>query len=164
MWLVKMDADGDTVWTATYGGSGDDRAHWGEETSDGGFILVGSTNSFGGPQHNVYVVKTRPDPSGVNEGIDAPREGYGLRVLPTPSASDVTLEFEVPRTQQVRIAIYNLLGQEIRVLVSHEIGVGTHQVTWDGLDGHGRPVPAGVYFVKLTTARASETCKAVVVD
>jgi len=164
MWLVKMDADGDTVWTATYGGNGDDRAYWGEETSDGGFVLVGSTNSFGAPQHNVYLVKTGPDQSGINEGIDAPRAAYGLRVLPVPSVSDVTLEFEIPRTQPVRIAIYNLLGQELRVLVSRVIGVGTHQVTWDGEDRHGRPVPAGVYFVKLTTARASETCKAVLME
>jgi len=164
MWLIKMDADGDTVWTATYGGNGDDQAYWGEETSDGGFILLGSTNSFGAPQHNVYLVKTRPDQSGVNGGIDEPRGGYRLRVLPIPSASDVDLEFEVPQTQPVRIVVYNLLGQEMRVLVSGVMEAGAHHVAWDGIDLRGRSVPAGVYFVKLTTACATETRKVVLIE
>jgi hypothetical protein len=164
MWLVKMDSDGDTVWTATYGGSGDDRASWAEETPDGGFILAGSTNSFGAPQHNVYVVKTAPDQSGVSEFTEAQRAGYNLSVLPTPSASDVTLEFEVSGPQPVRIAVYNALGQEIAVLENRVMGAGRQRVTWDGLDGRGQPVPAGVYFVRLATASACETSKAVLME
>jgi hypothetical protein len=164
MWLVKMDADGDTVWTATYGGNGDDRAYWGEETSDGGFILIGSTNSFGAPQHNVYLVKTRQDESGVSEGTPATKAEYGLRALPVPSASDVILEFNMPATQAVKVAIYNLRGQELRVLARQIFEAGANQVTWDRADRYGHRVPSGMYFVRLTTTRGSETCKAVVME
>jgi hypothetical protein len=164
MWLIKMDADGDTVWTATYGGPGDDRASWGEETADGGFILAGSTNSFGAPQHNVYVVKTAPDQSGARGVIDRPRAGYDLTVRPVPSASGVDLEFEVPRSQPVRIAVYNLLGREVAVLSNRVTGPGRHRIVWNGTDAHGRRVPAGVYFIRLAAGSACETRKAVVID
>jgi hypothetical protein len=164
MWLVNMDADGDTVWTATYGGLGDDRASWGEETADGGFVLVGSTNSFGGPQQSVYVVKTAPDQSGLGDVKDMPRAGHNLTVLPVPSAREVDLRFEVPGSQPVRIAVYNLLGQEVTVLSDCVMGTGEHRIVWNGTDAHGQRVPAGVYFVKLRTASTCETCKAVLLD
>jgi hypothetical protein len=58
VYLVKTDANGDTLWTRTYGGSGTD---WGEsvqQTSDGGYIIAGYTMSFGAGGFDVYLVKT----------------------------------------------------------------------------------------------------------
>jgi hypothetical protein len=163
MWLVKMDADGDTVWTAVYGGNGEDRAHSGGETSDGGYILAGSTNSFGAPQHNVYLVKTAPDQSGIAEGTDAPGQGFRLRVLPTPSASRVGIEYGLAVRKHVRLVIYNPLGKQVKVLANRLAGPGTHQVTWDGGDEMGRPVAAGVYFVRYSTDGVCRTSKVVLV-
>jgi hypothetical protein len=51
----------DTMWTKTYGGSGDDRGYFLQETSDGGYIIVGSTTSFGEGGYDVYLVKTDED-------------------------------------------------------------------------------------------------------
>jgi len=44
-WLVKLNSNGDTVWTRCYGGSGYDQANSVQQTSDGGFILAGWTTS-----------------------------------------------------------------------------------------------------------------------
>lgn len=49
---------GDTLWTRTYGGSGDDSGAFGRPTADGGYILVGQTKSFGAGDWDVYLVKT----------------------------------------------------------------------------------------------------------
>lgn len=46
-YLVKMDAAGDTTWTATYGGADEDKAEDVIQTSDGGYALTGSALSFG---------------------------------------------------------------------------------------------------------------------
>jgi len=59
-YLVKTDADGWLVWDSTYGGSGDDRAYSVCPTGDGGYILAGTTESFGSGMIDVYVVKTDP--------------------------------------------------------------------------------------------------------
>ncbi|HMU44330.1 MAG TPA: T9SS type A sorting domain-containing protein [Ignavibacteriaceae bacterium] len=47
VWLIKTTPDGDTLWTRTYGEIGDDLAYEVEQTVDGGFIIVGATESFG---------------------------------------------------------------------------------------------------------------------
>ena len=48
----------DTLWTRTYGGSNDDYAWSVEQTADGGYIVAGSTNSFGAGDFDCYLVKT----------------------------------------------------------------------------------------------------------
>src|SRR5665647_3555680 len=44
-WVVKLDGAGKKVWNATLGGSGDDRATAVQQTSDGGYVVAGDTNS-----------------------------------------------------------------------------------------------------------------------
>jgi hypothetical protein len=51
----------DTLWARTYGGSNWDFGYCAKQTSDGGYIVVGSTESFGAAQENMYLVKTDPD-------------------------------------------------------------------------------------------------------
>ena len=59
-YLVKVDADGDTVWTRTYGGSSGEEAFCIQQTSDEGFIIAGYTTSFGAGNQDFYVVRTDP--------------------------------------------------------------------------------------------------------
>ncbi|MGM0649129.1 MAG: DUF7619 domain-containing protein [Bacteroidota bacterium] len=63
IYLVRTDVYGDTLWTNTFGGDDYDRTSWSmnnslQITSDGGFIIVGETRSFGGSDSDVYMVKT----------------------------------------------------------------------------------------------------------
>ena len=58
VYLVKTNAFGDTLWTKTYGGSGDDEGHVVKQTSDGGYIISAITNSFGAIGNEVYLIKT----------------------------------------------------------------------------------------------------------
>jgi len=60
-YLIKTDPEGDTIWTRTYGGSGWDRGFSVQQTSDGGYIVVGATTSFGSGLYDVYLVKTDPN-------------------------------------------------------------------------------------------------------
>jgi len=61
MYLVRTDSNGDSLWTRTYGGSLVDQCNSVQETMDGGFILGGSTNSFGAGGFDIYFVKTDAD-------------------------------------------------------------------------------------------------------
>ncbi len=64
-WLVKTDANGDTLWTRTFGGSGSDPCHSVQQTTDGGYILGGFTGSYGAGSFDFWLVKT--DVSGTEE-------------------------------------------------------------------------------------------------
>ncbi|MFH1010077.1 MAG: hypothetical protein V1784_02440, partial [bacterium] len=58
VYLVKTNSQGDTLWTRTYGGSTWDWAESVQQTSDGGYIMAGVTNSFGAGNEDFYLVKT----------------------------------------------------------------------------------------------------------
>ncbi|MBD3232359.1 MAG: T9SS type A sorting domain-containing protein [candidate division Zixibacteria bacterium] len=57
-YLIITDEMGDTLWTRTYGVSGDDRLGSAIQTTDGGFILAGSTSSLEDPASCTYLVRT----------------------------------------------------------------------------------------------------------
>lgn len=58
VWLVRMDSNGDTLWTKTYGGVENDGGSAISFTSTGGFFLAGNTTSFGAGGQDVYMIKT----------------------------------------------------------------------------------------------------------
>jgi hypothetical protein len=56
-YLIRTNANGDTLWTKTYGGSNWDFAYSVEPTNDGGYIIAGATYSFGHGNEDMYLVK-----------------------------------------------------------------------------------------------------------
>lgn len=56
--LIKTDANGDTLWTKMYGGIGADAGNSVLQTNDGGYIVAGSTNSWGAGSTDAYLIKT----------------------------------------------------------------------------------------------------------
>ena len=57
-WLIKTDSNGDLEWQEYYGGSGDDRAFCGMQASDGGYAIVGQSNTGGSTGVDILLVKT----------------------------------------------------------------------------------------------------------
>ncbi|UCG04109.1 MAG: hypothetical protein JSW11_08995 [Candidatus Heimdallarchaeota archaeon] len=58
MWLVKTDANGSMEWNQTYGGLNDESASAVIQVADGGFLIAGSTESYGAGDKDVWLVKT----------------------------------------------------------------------------------------------------------
>jgi len=71
-WLIKTDANGNLEWNKTFWGTGDDRAYSIQQTSDGGYILVGCTGSYGTGRSGAWLIKTNKQG---NEQWNKPFEG-----------------------------------------------------------------------------------------
>ncbi|MCK4654229.1 MAG: T9SS type A sorting domain-containing protein [Candidatus Cloacimonetes bacterium] len=63
--LIKTNSNGNTEWVNFYGGTNYEIGYWTQQTSDGGYIIVGYTTSFGNGNEDIYLVKT--DASGTIE-------------------------------------------------------------------------------------------------
>lgn len=57
-YLIRIDSNGDTLWTKSFGGEGEDEGNSIAATTDGGFLLAGTTTSFGAGGLDMYVVRT----------------------------------------------------------------------------------------------------------
>lgn len=58
VWVIKTDRNGNIEWQKSYGGVETDEGISGQETADGGFIIVGNTNSYGSGNDDIWVIKT----------------------------------------------------------------------------------------------------------
>ncbi|MDQ7053632.1 MAG: T9SS type A sorting domain-containing protein [candidate division KSB1 bacterium] len=70
---------------------------------------------------------------------------------PNPFNPRTAIQFDVPRETRVEIRIFNVLGQEVRLLADKPFAPGTHTLQWDGRSGSGRAVGSGVYFILMKT-------------
>lgn len=78
---------------------------------------------------------------------------------PNPFNPTTTISYQVPQTSDVKLEIYNVLGQKVRTLINRSVEAGSHQVIWDGRNSFGEQVASGVYIYKFEAGQFSKTMK-----
>ncbi|OQX84612.1 hypothetical protein B6D60_09000 [candidate division KSB1 bacterium 4484_87] len=86
-------------------------------------------------------------------GVQVPGKFSLGQNFPNPFSGLTAIRYNVPLAGKISVKIYNVLGQEVRVLLDKNVQPGAGQIFWDGRDVSGRLVPEGVYFYVLETGR-----------
>jgi hypothetical protein len=112
-------------------------------------VFVNTTDNYGS-QWNTKV-----------ERIDgAMPEGYALRQnYPNPFNPTTSINYDLAAKSHVRLAVYNLQGQLVKMLFEGEQIAGSYKAEWNATDLNGSNVPSGVYFYRLDGDGYSKTLK-----
>lgn len=81
---------------------------------------------------------------------------------PNPFNPLTTIEYALPQDCQVKITIYNILGQKVKTLVDDYQTAGYKSVLWDGKDSQGNEIASGIYFYRIRSANFADVKKMVV--
>lgn len=92
--------------------------------------------------------------TGITGGDLPPGEVILQENIPNPFNADTRISYYLPESEEVELAIYNVKGQLIEILVSEVQEAGFHDIEWDA-----GPRVSGIYLYKLTTARESRIRK-----
>lgn len=84
-----------------------------------------------------------------------------LSARPNPFNPVTTFTFELPTTDHVVLAIFDLQGRELATLACGDLPPGRHAVTWRGRDAGGRTLPSGIYLARLDAASVRATHRVV---
>ena len=105
----------------------------------------------------VYVELIDCEPIGISDhesGSAIPQEYELVGSYPNPFNASVTISYNLPRTSEVRLEVYDILGQKVATLVNQALPAGYHQVTWDAGDK-----ATGMYFYRLDTGDFTDSKK-----
>jgi hypothetical protein len=98
--------------------------------------------------------------------VEEPPTAFALaQNVPNPFNPSTTIRFSIPNRRDAKVAlvIYNTMGQRVRTLVDGTMDSGVHSVVWDGRDGLGRKVGAGVYLLQMEAGDFVEVRKMVLI-
>ena len=98
-------------------------------------LLVGTAEFLNSKQGDLKGLPTRFDLS----------QNY-----PNPFNPQTTIRYTMPKAEKVTLKVFNLLGEEVVTLINGELKTaGYYDITWSGLDKHGRQVASGIYLYQI---------------
>jgi hypothetical protein len=89
--------------------------------------------------------------------VSTPARSVITGVYPNPFNPSTTIGFDLSSPGRVRLAVYDVAGRQVRVLIDRSLPSGPGSAVWDGRDDGGRAVASGVYFCRLDAGRVHET-------
>ncbi len=104
-------------------------------------------------------VQIRVEPVGNADDFQSLPADQLLTNYPNPFREQTTIHYQLKESQPVRIEIYNLKGQLVRVLVDESKAAGWHGSSWDAKDEAGDKVSSGIYYYKMKAGKYSSSGK-----
>jgi hypothetical protein len=103
-------------------------------------------------------------PAGLEETENSIPKTYQLfQNYPNPFNPATEIKYQLPKASEVKLAIYNVLGEKVRILVQEKKDPGVHHARWDGINDHGIPLSSGIYFYRLSAGNYESVRKMILI-
>ena len=78
---------------------------------------------------------------------------------PNPFNPETTLKYQLPEAADVKLEVYNVVGQVVRTLVADHQNAGRYVTQWDATNDNGQPLSSGIYFYHIQAGDFQKTKK-----
>ena len=95
------------------------------------------------------------------ESVEIPKDFVIYQNYPNPFNPSTTIEFDVAKSANISLAVYDLTGKEIYSLANGYYVAGQYSVVWNATDSNGEDVSSGMYIYQLRTSESVMTKKLV---
>jgi hypothetical protein len=132
------------------------------------------TNTAGDDLYDAWVAQGKAPPVAMAYGSAAvnvtqsavadggPVQEFALgRARPNPFSETTRIAYTVPASGRARLAVFDLTGRRVRVLVDERAEPGVYESRWDGRDERGLEMPAGIYFLRFTAGDQARSARIV---
>jgi len=154
-YLLKLNSEIDFEWELLVGSSEWEEAWSVIQTSSGGYAFAGVQIQFlDTTAYHHYVVKISEEPTGVEDIQVIPGQFYLFQNYPNPFNPATKIKYSVPNSEKVLIKVYDVLGEEVKILLDENKDAGTYEIGFDGSE-----LTSGLYFYKITSGNFSEVRK-----
>jgi hypothetical protein len=93
------------------------------------------------------------------DNLNTPKSFALFQNHPNPFNPETKISYYLPTASQVKLIVYNILGQKVRTLFDGHQDSGTHTVLWDGRREDGTALSSGIYFYRMQAGDFRETKK-----
>jgi hypothetical protein len=178
--VLRLNASGSSLeWSSFFGGPGDDYSfelvYTGAGDSPGdGVVTTGSADagypvtsgaydeSYNGDIADVFVSRVAfPTGVRVTAAADIRPEPSALSIWPNPMTSTARISFTLAVPAPAKVEVFDVQGRRCSSIDAGVRGPGAHTVDWSARDRSGRPLPSGVYAVRLTAGDSVESRRVV---
>ena len=121
-------------------------------------ITITDPNAGDSPQ-KAHIFYKEDNTVNVNHIVKIPDKFLLYANYPNPFNPQTTIQYDLPQNSHVKIVLYNIRGQKVKILVDEQKPTGTHNVVWNGKTEFGSEAPSGVYFYSFVTKQYSKTRK-----
>ena len=115
-------------------------------------MLASTTVSVSGDQDLYIRYQVPKNSSSSIDGELLPNHNgdfYLCQNYPNPFNNDTAIRYYVVKPSNIRLSIFNLLGQKVRILVDEALSPGWYSVKWDGYNDSGTKLISGMYLVRM---------------
>jgi hypothetical protein len=158
MATLKYNSGGTQQWVVRHNGTGNhtDRAYAIiVDGSDNIFITGTSNNSALLGAEDIITIKYAPETNPVSViSTQVPVSNKLMQNYPNPFNPQTNIQFDIKNATNVKLAVYDILGNEVSLLANGRFNPGTYAVQWNAVNH-----PSGIYFYRLTFDGFTDTKK-----